>query len=263
VSDNPVPAIEPAFEPEQVQRAESGFNYNDLPPDDANKVRAAARSIRNHLERSVVAIGRELVAIKPVVGHGKFTDWVRQEFRMENRTAQRYMSVATSFGDDCDRVSYLPPAVLFDLSGKKPHHIEARSRLLAQIAKGGRPGEAEVRSILRTSKPSKPLPDPVERKEEEPTDVQWSDVKPSPAVTSQAETMAFKIVESLPFDAQALVDLIKAGGADALAEAVEWIMNEDTRSHVPALANGLPLSDTDDEEADNEPTGQRSITRHH
>ncbi|WP_292466087.1 DUF3102 domain-containing protein [Mesorhizobium sp.] len=71
--------------------------YNAFQPAIAKLAKEAAGRIRSHSEigrRSVVEIGKELLAIKGKLGHGLFGKWIEAEFDMTAKTAQNYMNRA-------------------------------------------------------------------------------------------------------------------------------------------------------------------------
>lgn len=71
--------------------------YNVFQPAIAKLAEEAAGRIRSHSEsgrRSVVEIGKELLAMKRKLGHGLFGKWIDAEFDMSAKSAQNYMNLA-------------------------------------------------------------------------------------------------------------------------------------------------------------------------
>lgn len=64
----------------------------------------------------IIEIGRELIAVKERLGHGRFLDWIKVEFEMERSTAQNLMNVADKFGDKLPIIGNLKPTVLYALA---------------------------------------------------------------------------------------------------------------------------------------------------
>jgi hypothetical protein len=79
---------------------------------------AAAERIRLRLRHStedIIAIGKDLLMVKEQLEHGRFEAWIKAEFAMTLRTAERFMSVAERFGKD-DIVSDLSASALYLLA---------------------------------------------------------------------------------------------------------------------------------------------------
>lgn len=75
--------------------------YNSFQPAVAKLAEEAAGRIRTHSQtgrRSVVEIGKELLAIKGKLAHGLFGKWIEAEFDMSAKTAQNYMNMARMAG---------------------------------------------------------------------------------------------------------------------------------------------------------------------
>ncbi len=65
------------------------FDYAALPSDTAKAVQKAADRIRNRTTMGLIKTGRDLLAVKKLLNHGQFGAWLRAEFLMAERTAQR------------------------------------------------------------------------------------------------------------------------------------------------------------------------------
>ncbi len=96
--------------------AEAVVDYGTLDPEAAGIVRGAAERIRATMARTVPEIGCELLRAKSVLPHGRFTAWAQAEIGMTARTAEKYMQVARFLDGKPERISLLPPTVLYALS---------------------------------------------------------------------------------------------------------------------------------------------------
>ncbi|MCZ7488209.1 DUF3102 domain-containing protein [Rhizobium rhizogenes] len=96
-----------------------GFDYAVIDEDGRDKVKEAAVRIRLRMSRTVediIEIGRDLIAVKKSVGHGKFTRWIEAEFGMSENTARNFMRACERFGDKTATVADLGPSVLYALA---------------------------------------------------------------------------------------------------------------------------------------------------
>ncbi len=93
------------------------FNYAklQLSEDKIKILKKAAGRIKSQMYDSVVEIGRNLNKAKKILGHGRLGPWLRAEFGMSERTAQRCMAAAR-LAAKSDSVSELPPSALHALS---------------------------------------------------------------------------------------------------------------------------------------------------
>jgi hypothetical protein len=99
------------------------------PATDEQFLRDVADRIRFHISRTVqdvIEIGRDLIAVKKRLGHGKFLPWIDREFKMTNKSAERLMAVAEQFGDKFDSVSNLTLTVLYELAAPSTPKRSAR-----------------------------------------------------------------------------------------------------------------------------------------
>ncbi len=96
-----------------------GFDYAVIDEDGREKVKEAAVRIRLRMSRTVediIEIGRDLIAVKKSVAHGKFTRWIEAEFGMSENTARNFMRACERFGDKTATVADLGPSVLYALA---------------------------------------------------------------------------------------------------------------------------------------------------
>lgn len=90
-----------------------------------------AREIsRLHQEttRNILEIGRRLLEVKPLLGHGVFGAWIRTECGFSERTANRYMNAAKAFRNS-DTVSEISISVMHALSSPKLDDVSRREIL--------------------------------------------------------------------------------------------------------------------------------------
>jgi hypothetical protein len=98
-----------------------GFDYRALPAETAQALQESRTRIRTEITKtaaSVIAIGRELIAVKKALGHGAFGAWVQSECGFCLRSAQNYMGVAHRAGKKAS-VALLPLATLYRMGGRR------------------------------------------------------------------------------------------------------------------------------------------------
>lgn len=78
----------------------------------------AARVRRNlrSTARDIISIGTDLLLPKELLPYGQFGPWLEREFRLSERTAQRFIAVAARFGAKPDTVAGLEPTTLYELA---------------------------------------------------------------------------------------------------------------------------------------------------
>jgi hypothetical protein len=81
--------------------------------------------------RDAIKIGNDLITAKSMLGHGKFQPWIKNNFGMSERTAERYMALATRIGSKSDTLSDLPLTILHKLAASSTPDavIEIAARL--------------------------------------------------------------------------------------------------------------------------------------
>jgi phage N-6-adenine-methyltransferase len=114
------------------------FDYDSLDTETRIVVRQKTEEIHTLMRRTardIFDIGQKLLVVKNQLGHGNFGQWLKAEFNWSDRTAQRYMSVATQF--ECDNLTDLsiaPSALYLLASSSTPQ--EARNEALELAQKG-------------------------------------------------------------------------------------------------------------------------------
>src|SRR3954468_24371743 len=127
------------------------FNYSALPTDVADTARAVADRIKGRHKRQMEAIietGRDLLAMKELLEHGQFQEWLHAEFAWTDRTARNYMQVVEQFADKTEIISDLPPTEVYRLaSPSTPPSV--RDAVVSRLEAGRR---VEVRELVRNAK---------------------------------------------------------------------------------------------------------------
>ena len=103
---------------EAVIRPHKDFDYGVLDSETRIVVQQKTDEIRGLMKRTatdIIEIGERLMEIKDRLGHGHFGRWLAAEFAWGERTAQRFMSVATNFKSD-NVTDLIPPQALYLLS---------------------------------------------------------------------------------------------------------------------------------------------------
>ena len=111
--------------------------YDAIEPDLANSLREQAERIRERARKTtanVIEIGRDLLAVKENIRHGLFGPWLKAEFAWDERTARRYMTLASAFADKTDIVSVLPQRMLLNLA--PPSRTALRAEILDSVERG-------------------------------------------------------------------------------------------------------------------------------
>ena len=131
-----------------------GFDYSTLPAEDAAVARDAVVRIRlrtTGMIQHIIEVGQDLIDVKKRIGHGKFLKWMDAEFKMTERTAQRFMAVAEKFGAKYDIVSDLSPSVLYELAAPSTPD-ETIDEIVGQARAGNRVTVAEVKKLKKDIK---------------------------------------------------------------------------------------------------------------
>ena len=127
-----------------------GFNYATLPPDVAKSAKLAAIRIKSALNENLIEIGSDLRAMKKKLLHGQFGAWIRAEFGLAERTAQRYMAAAR-LAAKSDTVSDLAPTALYTLASPTTP-TSVRDKVIKRLAAGQSFGAREIKGLIRQAK---------------------------------------------------------------------------------------------------------------
>lgn len=132
------------------------FAYGELSPEVSGKVRAATERIKLRMHRTaedIVAIGRDLIAAKAALPHGRFGDWLAIEFGMSASTATKFMQVAEMLGGKNVTVTDLTTRALYELAAPStPEPI--RQEVIARAEAGESFTVNQVQSMKRALKAS-------------------------------------------------------------------------------------------------------------
>jgi DUF3102 family protein len=131
------------------------YSYAGLDPAVASAAQAAADRIRSLLRpqvASAIDIGRDVLTVKSLLAHGKFTEWLRAEFEWSERTAQRYMRLTEEFGAISDILSEVQLTVLHRLAATSTTP-EVRKEVVARLRCGERLKSSQVIKLLRPESP--------------------------------------------------------------------------------------------------------------
>ncbi|MGG3810932.1 DUF3102 domain-containing protein [Methylorubrum rhodesianum] len=125
--------------------------------DDAHaQVRDAAVRIRMRMARTaedIVEIGRDLIRVKDLLGHGNFLPWIKDEFGMSKESALNFMRVAEQFGENVT-VTNLPPTVLYALAAPSTPD-EVKDEIIDRAKAGAKVTSADVLDLKRQVKEAK------------------------------------------------------------------------------------------------------------
>jgi Protein of unknown function (DUF3102) len=146
----------------------SGFDYASLTPTAARIVKAATAKLRlSHAELTAQAIdiGRILTEVKEVLEHGEFGKWLIAEFGWSDRSARRYMLLASAYGSKTDSVSELPITILHRLAAPTIS-ASVRDEVLLRIENGERPTTSNVSRLIAAAAPPAEQTDKQQRAQE-------------------------------------------------------------------------------------------------
>lgn len=140
------------------------YDYSQIEAQHRDAVQDAAVAIvraGRRAQESMLDIGRRLAEVKSVLPFGQFSDWCEVEFALSQRTAQRMMAVAETFGERGGDVSLLSDSALYLLSGPSVPE-EAREAVIAEAQeKGSSPTKGRVQAVIAEHRrPAAPRPVP-------------------------------------------------------------------------------------------------------
>jgi hypothetical protein len=153
-----------------------------------------AEKVEQYAHRAVdaaIECGRRLVAVKARLGHGKWSHWLGQSFDYDQRTAERYMSLAEYAGAIANQPTITRAlAVIADLreeeraaegkpSRRKPEPVATTEDTAQQAFDRVYGAEALGRHIDAT--------DPDEAEESDPDEQSERDEQPRPSVAKVSE----------------------------------------------------------------------------
>lgn len=131
------------------------FDYAGLSAAVAKEAEAAAKRIRARLKVHTLETGKELLAIKKALGHGKFGKWLEFHFGWKERTAQNYMNSAIAFDSTPQVIDALPPSTVYKLASKStPDAI--RQSVIDEIKRGEKPDPKQIEKKIAAAKNAAP-----------------------------------------------------------------------------------------------------------
>jgi hypothetical protein len=145
------------------------YDYALILPQHRAQVQAAALDIRSRLKRTVedvIAIGKQLIAVKELLPHGQFGEWLDQEFKMSDRSARNFMYAAEQFGGKTEIISVLDVTTVYLLAAPSTPET-ARAEVERLLIQGDAPKRAQVKAIIAAHKP-KQLTDGRDMEPDEP-----------------------------------------------------------------------------------------------
>jgi hypothetical protein len=140
------------------------YDYEQIAEEHRERVQYATVAIRDHMGRvadSIIEAGKELLAVKEILSHGQFGDWLDTEFSLSEAMAQRMMNAARVYGANPARVRDFSGSVIYELASPSTPE-EVREEILTEAeATGTPPTRRRVQEAKAARKPKpKPLPQP-------------------------------------------------------------------------------------------------------
>ena len=126
-----------------------GFDYSRLSSSIATFLRTQADRINQTSSKSVIQIGKDLIAAKRYLAHGAFVAWVKCEAGLPVRTAQAYMHVANWAAHKSPSVTRLPPSVLYVISARSAPE-QFVQQLLERMEAGERITARDIRQEIKS-----------------------------------------------------------------------------------------------------------------
>ena len=130
------------------------FDYAGLPTDAAELCRIVEIRIKARTGMTVVENGRDLLAVKESIGHGKFTEWLGSWFPSGETTARKWMRIAEKYGDKPAVTAVLGTEALNALcSDALP--VTVRDEVERRAVEGGDTSVAEIARLKREATEAK------------------------------------------------------------------------------------------------------------
>lgn len=151
-----IPAPSTILELLPAAPAPQPFDYSGWQPEVAVAARAAAATIRGHMERAVgsmVEAGLCLRAIHDQLPHGQWQAWLEAEFTMSDRMARHLLQVAEAFAGKTEMISVLNPTAAIKLAAAPE---AARNAVVERLQAGEKMTVAEI--VAATRRPTQPRP---------------------------------------------------------------------------------------------------------
>jgi hypothetical protein len=130
------------------------FDYTQLEPEIADKLRQTAQRVRAHKSACVLEVGGELLQVKDQLEHGDWGKWLERECELKERTAQRMMNAAKWMRDKSVTVTDLPTGILYMLTAPSTPP-EIGDTVLSRWTNGEHIPPEEVAEMLKAARPAK------------------------------------------------------------------------------------------------------------
>lgn len=113
----------------------------------------AIKKSERRASEAIIEAGQHLIAMKGMLDHGQWGDWLTTEFSMTDRTARKMMEVAERFGSKTEIISDLKPTILYMLAGDSVPE-PAREAVIEQAAAGVKVTVADAKAVISQYKPA-------------------------------------------------------------------------------------------------------------
>lgn len=123
---------------------------------DRSLVQRKTKRIRDLTKRTaegVYLIGRELIQVKAVLEHGRFLDWMQDEFEWSERTAERFINVALKLQKPYENrqfVEFAPSALYLLTAPSTPEVLLEQAQ--AEAASGKKVTHARAKQLVNESR---------------------------------------------------------------------------------------------------------------
>lgn len=143
------------------------FTFSALARRDANvcaRVRGATERIRalwGAANRNLIKIGAELIEVKAELAHGEWAGWLEREFAMDERTAQRLMTLGRRFGrakSEELQLEGFSATALYELAAPS-----TPDEVVEEVAREAKAGKAPTRPSIQKKKRALAEPEPDEK----------------------------------------------------------------------------------------------------
>jgi hypothetical protein len=146
----------PAGQRKPDEGSPAGFDYSALPPEIAAKLKETALKVRNRSVQNAIEIGRELLAVKSLLKHGRFLKYfkgfLKAELGMSLHSAQNQMGVAQLLSDPKNaKFENIPVSGIYILASRSTPE-SARQIVRDLLAAGRTLMVAEVSKIVSEEK---------------------------------------------------------------------------------------------------------------
>ncbi len=136
---------------EQAESA-TGFDYSEIP--DSEQISVAAERIKEcgyRIVEDMIEIGRELIEVKNLLGHGQFQKWIAAEFGWSKQTAINFMHVAKNLGDKSTAIVLLPPTAVYVLAAPS-FPDKARQEIVQRLEQGEKFDADQIKRLAKQAK---------------------------------------------------------------------------------------------------------------